>query len=66
MAKKPWSIPPCGGFWQIDAGRVRIEGRHWSRDLETIVKRAATGLGVTQPVVAEFYKLLVYDQDSFS
>ncbi|MBK9952998.1 MAG: hypothetical protein IPP10_16360 [Candidatus Competibacteraceae bacterium] len=52
--EETWSIPPCGGFWQIDAGRVRIEGRHWSRDLETIVKRAATGLGVTQPVVAEF------------
>lgn len=51
--------------WQIDAPRVRIEGRHWSGDLEGIVKRATTGLGVTQPVVAEFYKLLVYDQGSF-
>ncbi len=51
--------------WQIDAARIRIGGRHWPRDLETIVKKAAAGLGVTQPVVAELYKLLVYDQGSF-
>lgn len=30
--------------WQIDATRIRIEGRHWPRTLETIVKRAAEGL----------------------
>ena len=51
--------------WQIDAARVRIGGRHWPRDLEAIVQQAAAGLGVTQPVVAELYKLLVYDQGSF-
>ncbi len=51
--------------WQIDAARVRIEGRHWPGDLEAIVKQTAAGLGVTQPVVAELYKLLVYDQGSF-
>ena len=51
--------------WQIDAAKIRIGGRHWSHDLETIVTRVAAGLGVAQPVVAELYKLLVYDQDSF-
>ena len=51
--------------WQIDAAKIRIGGRHWSRDLETIVTRVAAGLGVAQPVVAELYKLLVYDQGSF-
>lgn len=51
--------------WQIDAARVHIEGRHWPRTLETIVKRAAEGLGVAKPVVAELYKLLVYDAGSF-
>ncbi|TVR57914.1 MAG: 2OG-Fe(II) oxygenase, partial [Candidatus Competibacteraceae bacterium] len=51
--------------WQIDAARVRIGGRHWSGDLEAIVRRAAEGLGVTQPVVAELYKMLVYDRGSF-
>ena len=51
--------------WQIDANRVRIAGRHWEGTLEAIVARAAEGLGVTAPVVAELYKLLVYDQGSF-
>ena len=51
--------------WQINADQVHIEGRHWQRDLAAIVKRAAEGLGVTKPVVAELYKLLVYDQGSF-
>lgn len=51
--------------WQIDADRVRIAGRHWEGTLEAIVARAAEGLGVTAPVVAELYKLLVYDQGSF-
>jgi predicted 2-oxoglutarate/Fe(II)-dependent dioxygenase YbiX len=51
--------------WQIDAERIRIEGRNWARTLETIVARAAEGLGVTEPVVAELYKLLVYDEGSF-
>ncbi|CAK0766979.1 2OG-Fe(II) oxygenase [Gammaproteobacteria bacterium] len=51
--------------WQVDAGRVRIEGRNWAQTLENIVARSAAGLGVDDPVVAEFYKLLVYDAGSF-
>jgi predicted 2-oxoglutarate/Fe(II)-dependent dioxygenase YbiX len=51
--------------WQIDAGRVRIEGRHWAETLEAIVARVAEGLGVAGPVEAELYKLLVYDAGSF-
>ena len=51
--------------WQIDAGRVRIGGKHWQRTLDDIVARAAAGLGVSEPVSAELYKLLVYDEGSF-
>ncbi|MBE2293681.1 MAG: 2OG-Fe(II) oxygenase [Phycisphaerales bacterium] len=51
--------------WQIDAAQIHIEGRNWPRTLESIVAQAAEGLGVTQPVVAELYKLLVYDVGSF-
>jgi predicted 2-oxoglutarate/Fe(II)-dependent dioxygenase YbiX len=51
--------------WQIDPERVQIAGRHWARTLADIVARAAAGLGVTGPVVAELYKLLVYDTGSF-
>jgi len=51
--------------WQIEADRVRIGGKHWSKTLDGIVARAAEGLGLTEPVAAEFYKLLVYDKGSF-
>jgi len=51
--------------WQIGAERVRIGGKHWARTLEAMVARAADGLGVSEPIAAEFYKLLVYDQGSF-
>ncbi|MGB4946026.1 MAG: 2OG-Fe(II) oxygenase [Candidatus Competibacter denitrificans] len=51
--------------WQIEAARVELGGRHWQSALDRIVKQAVTGLGVSQPVTAELYKLLVYDAGSF-
>ena len=51
--------------WQIAPEHVHIEGRHWARTLQDIVARAAEGLGIKDPVTAEFYKLLVYDKGSF-
>lgn len=51
--------------WQIDADQVRIGGKYWQRTLADIVARAAAGLGVSEPVSAELYKLLVYDEGSF-
>jgi hypothetical protein len=51
--------------WQIGPDRVHISGRHWAETLRTIVARVSEGLGVSEPITAEFYKLLVYDQGSF-
>lgn len=51
--------------WQINSKRIQIKGRHWPKDLQTIVRRASIGLGITEPVTAELYKLLVYDTGSF-
>ena len=42
-----------------------IEGRHWQSTLDVILARAAEGLGVSEPIEAEFYKLLIYDEGSF-
>src|ERR1700719_4095755 len=50
--------------WQIDTRRVRIGGRHWEKTLAALVADAAHGLGVSEPVAADFYKLLVYDAGS--
>ncbi|MES2299943.1 MAG: 2OG-Fe(II) oxygenase [Pseudomonadota bacterium] len=51
--------------WQIPAERIGLSGRSWLGTLDGIVARAAAGLGVTEPVSAELYKLLVYDTGSF-
>jgi len=51
--------------WQIDAAKVRIHGRGWARSLAAIVDRVADGLGVSEPVAADLYKLLVYDEGGF-
>jgi predicted 2-oxoglutarate/Fe(II)-dependent dioxygenase YbiX len=51
--------------WQIGPEQVRIRGRHWSRMLDAILARVSHGLGVADPIEAEFYKLLLYDAGSF-
>lgn len=51
--------------WQIDAGRITLGGKHWQQTLDSIVNRAAQGLGVNDKVEAELYKMLVYDTGSF-
>jgi 2OG-Fe(II) oxygenase superfamily len=51
--------------WQIGADRVRIAGKHWTGSLDAILARVGEGLGVSEPIEAELYKLLVYDQGSF-
>jgi hypothetical protein len=51
--------------WQIGADRVRIAGKHWTAMLDSVVERAAAGLGAGAGVIAELYKLLVCDEGSF-
>jgi predicted 2-oxoglutarate/Fe(II)-dependent dioxygenase YbiX len=50
---------------QVDPSKVRIGGRHWDQTLAGLVADTALGLGVSEPVTADFYKLLVYDTGSF-
>jgi len=57
--------PAVRRTWQIGPDRIRIEGKGWGRTLKTILARIAAGLGVTEPIEAEFYKLLIYDEGSF-
>ncbi len=51
--------------WQVDSAKVRIGGRHWEKTLAGLVADIALRLGVSEPVAADFYKLLVYDTGSF-
>ncbi|WP_428666649.1 2OG-Fe(II) oxygenase [Reyranella sp.] len=51
--------------WQVATRSLHIGGRHWDKALAEIVAEAARGLGVIEPVTADFYKLLIYDAGSF-
>jgi predicted 2-oxoglutarate/Fe(II)-dependent dioxygenase YbiX len=51
--------------WQIGPDRMRIEGKHWGQTLDAVLARVAEGLGIGEPITAQVYKLLVYDQGSF-
>jgi len=51
--------------WQLPTDTLRVGGRHWETTLAGIVADAARGLGVIEPVAADFYKLLIYDAGSF-
>jgi predicted 2-oxoglutarate/Fe(II)-dependent dioxygenase YbiX len=51
--------------WQIGPNQVRLGGKHWPETLNRIIALAAEGLGVSEPVSAELYKLLIYDEGSF-
>jgi predicted 2-oxoglutarate/Fe(II)-dependent dioxygenase YbiX len=51
--------------WQVDSARVRIAGRHWEKTLGDLVADVALGLGVSGPLAADFYKLLIYDAGGF-
>jgi hypothetical protein len=44
---------------------VKIASRHWPQTLQTVLTRVGEGLGVEDPIEAELYKLLVYDEGSF-
>ena len=57
--------PAVRRCWQIGPERVRFTGKHWRRTLDEIVARVGDGLGLTGPVAAEFYKLLIYDRGGF-
>lgn len=57
--------PTVRRTWQVDAQQVHISGRHWQHDLNHIVNQVTNGLGITGKVIAEPYKLLIYNSGSF-
>lgn len=58
--------PNVRRVWQLTPGQFSLKGRGWKSTLDTIVERAANGLGCEgMSVSAELYKLLVYDEGGF-
>ncbi len=57
------SVRDC---WQIGAEDVELGGPAWRRSIQTILRRAAKGLGLPPNGVAvELYKVLIYERDGF-
>ena len=57
------SVRDC---WQIGAEDIDLGGARWQKSLASILKRVATGLGLPPDrVVAQLYKLLVYETGGF-
>ena len=52
--------------WQIAPGKIKISGKSWAANFETILSKVKAGLGCGDAMVsAELYKLLVYDRGGF-
>jgi hypothetical protein len=52
--------------WQIAPGKIKIGGKSWAANFETIVSKVRAGLGCEDAsVTAQLYKLLVYDRGGF-
>lgn len=52
--------------WQLGPGKVRISGKSWAANFDSILSIVSAGLGCEGLAVsAELYKLLVYNRDGF-
>ncbi len=52
--------------WQIAPGKVRIGGKSWAANFESMLSKVSAGLGCGGVTVsAELYKLLVYEREGF-
>ncbi len=52
--------------WQIPPQKIKLSGKGWSTHFDSMVEQVARELGCHGVTVsAEFYKLLVYDEDGF-
>ena len=64
-ARRRWSIARSGEPGRSIPLRFGSEGVIGTRPWPRLVADIALGLGVSEPVAADFYKLLVYDTGSF-
>src|SRR5258708_39671478 len=52
--------------WQVAPDKVKLDGKSWAANFETILSKVKAGLGCEDASVsAELYKVLVYDRGGF-
>ncbi|KAI1767563.1 hypothetical protein GGR53DRAFT_99628 [Hypoxylon sp. FL1150] len=48
--------------WELDPSRFEIRGASWQSQLDAMLCRVRDQLGITAPITAELYKMLVYEK----
>ena len=48
--------------WELDPSRFELRGPSWRSFLNGIEARVAEDLGIRQPIIAELYKMLIYEE----
>lgn len=48
--------------WELDPSRFELRGPSWRPFLNAIEARVAEDLGIRQPIIAELYKMLIYEE----
>ncbi|KAK3328671.1 hypothetical protein B0T19DRAFT_442560 [Cercophora scortea] len=48
--------------WELDPSQFELRAARWANDIQTLCKFVAKDLGITSPVSAELYKMLVYEK----
>ncbi|GAB1320974.1 hypothetical protein MFIFM68171_11184 [Madurella fahalii] len=50
-----------GNTWQLDASQFEFRNGAWAQFLDSCIQYTATYLGVTSPIQAELYKMLIHE-----
>lgn len=51
--------------WQINPQRLQLNDARWDDTVKAVTAEMAAALGVSDPVEAQLYKMMLYDQGSF-
>ncbi|KAK4033729.1 hypothetical protein C8A01DRAFT_39815 [Parachaetomium inaequale] len=48
--------------WELDASQLEFRSAAWAKTLDHCVEFTAKSLGISSPIVAELYKMLIYEK----
>jgi hypothetical protein len=48
--------------WELDASQFEFRNPAWSRFLDKCIGQVALSLGISSPITAELYKMLIYEK----
>ncbi|KAJ0386773.1 hypothetical protein COL922a_003704 [Colletotrichum nupharicola] len=48
--------------WELDPTQFELRSPNWTGVINTLCKRAAQDMGINAPIIADLYKLLIYEK----